>query len=181
MLLGGGHALDVTAGSETINGSGQRSETCTDRTHATRPSGGAIPTLPQGPRMTGRLPPSSTERKCSSSGSLKHPFEPSLFEPKSPLPGNGIFRPETNGPKRRRSSRRGDRETKPTRKNPADSGLIAGFGEISVRTRMRGGAERTRTACQARSRYRTGLSRVIRYFRAPRAPRDPARPAPSPR
>ena len=57
-----------------------------------------------------------TERKCSSSGSLKHAFEPSLFEPKSPLPGNGIFRPETNGPKRRRSSRRGDRETKPTRR-----------------------------------------------------------------
>ena len=26
---------------------------------------GAIPTLPQGPRLTGRLPPSSTERKCS--------------------------------------------------------------------------------------------------------------------
>ncbi len=45
--------------------------------------------------------------------------------------------------------------------NPANSGLIAGFREISVRTRMRGGAERTRTACQARSRYRTGLSRVI--------------------
>ena len=42
-LLGGGHALDVTAGSETINGSGQRSETCTDRTHATRPSGGQSP------------------------------------------------------------------------------------------------------------------------------------------
>ena len=35
--------------------------------------------------------------------------------------------------------------------NPADLGLIAGFGEISVRTRMRGGAERTRTPCQARS------------------------------
>jgi hypothetical protein len=76
------------------------------------------PTLPQGPRMTGRLPPSSTERNCSSSGSLKHAFEPSLFEPKSPLPGNGIFKPETNGPKRRRSSRRGDRETKPTRRTP---------------------------------------------------------------
>ena len=45
--------------------------------------------------------------------------------------------------------------------NPANSGLVAGFGEISVGTRMRGGAERTRTACQARSRYRTGLSRVI--------------------
>ena len=42
--------------------------------------------------------------------------------------------------------------------NSANSGLIAGFREISVRTRMRGGAERTRTACQARSRYRTGLS-----------------------
>ena len=46
--------------------------------------------------------------------------------------------------------------------NSANSGLIARFREISVRTRMRGGAERTRTACQARSRYRTGLSRVIR-------------------
>jgi hypothetical protein len=46
--------------------------------------------------------------------------------------------------------------------NSANSGIIAGFREISVRTRMRGGAERTRTACQARSRYRTGLSRVIR-------------------
>ena len=39
-----------------------------------------------------------------------------LFGPS--LPGNGIFRPETNGPKRRRSSRRGDRETKPTRRTP---------------------------------------------------------------
>ena len=38
--------------------------------------------------------------------------------------------------------------------NSANSGRIAGFREISVRTRMRGGAERTRTACQARSRYR---------------------------
>src|SRR5580693_8089049 len=38
----------------------------------------------------------SSPRRCA---------EPSLFEPKSPLPGNGIFRPETNGPKRRRSSR----------------------------------------------------------------------------
>ncbi len=32
--------------------------------------------------------------------------------------------------------------------NPADSGLIAGFGEISVRARMRGGPGRTRTANQ---------------------------------
>ena len=27
-------------------------------------------------------------------------FEPRLFEPKSPLPGNGIFRAETKRPKR---------------------------------------------------------------------------------
>ncbi len=33
--------------------------------------------------------------------------------------------------------------------NPADSGLIAGSGEISVRARMRGGAGRTRTPNQA--------------------------------
>ena len=55
----------------------------------------------------------------------------------SALPGNEIFRPETNGPKRR--SRHGARETKPTRRTHADLGLIAGFREISVRTRMRGG------------------------------------------
>ena len=80
--------------------------------------------------------------------SLKHAFEPSLFEPKSPLPGNGIFRPETNGPKKApqlKAWRSGDKTYSPNR---ADSGLIAGFGEISVRTRMRGGPGRTRTANQ---------------------------------
>ena len=43
--------------------------------------------------------------------------------------------------------------------NPANSGLVAANEEISVSGKVRG-AERTRTACQARSRYRTGLSRV---------------------
>ena len=77
----------------------------------------------------------------------------------SPLPGNGIFRAETKRPKRPwRFGTPGQRQN--LARNPANSGLIAGFREISVRTRMRGGAERTRTACQARSRYRTGLSRV---------------------
>src|SRR6202045_3305083 len=109
--------------------------------------------------MTGRLPTSSTEQKRLSSGSLKHPFEPSLFEPKSPLPGNGIFRPETNGPKRRRSSRRGDRGDKTYSQTPADSGLIAGFGEISVRTRMRGGPGRTRTSNQAVMRQWSAIAR----------------------
>ena len=37
---------------------------------------------------------------------------------------------------------------------PANSGLFAKSRVISVRRRLRGGAERTRTACQARSRYR---------------------------
>ena len=45
--------------------------------------------------------------------------------------------------------------------NPANSALLAQSWEISVCEKVRGGAERTRTACQARSRYRTGLSRVI--------------------
>ena len=34
-------------------------------------------------------------------------------------------------------------------------------GKISVSEKVRGGAERTQTACQARSRYRTGLPGVI--------------------
>jgi hypothetical protein len=39
----------------------------------------------------------------------------------------------------------------------ASSGLFALNREISVRARLCGGAERTRTACQPRSRYRTDL------------------------
>ena len=73
-------------------------------------------------------------------------FEPGLFEPKSPLRGNGIFRAETKRPKRPWRFKDAGAETKISLGNPADLGLIAGF----------------RTACQARSRYRTGLSRVIR-------------------
>src|SRR4029077_19245952 len=96
---------------------------CTDRspielTRSVRARFGGNPHPAARSENDWKFAPSSTERKCSSSGSLKHAFEPSLFEPKSPLPGNEIFRPETNGPKRRRSSRRGDRETKPTRRTP---------------------------------------------------------------
>ena len=83
--------------------------------------------------------------KCSVFRDTKTRIRTEFFEPKSALPGNGIFRLETNGPKRRRSSRRGARGDKTYSQNPADSGLIAGFGEISVRTRMRGGAERSPT------------------------------------
>ena len=35
--------------------------------------------------------------------------------------------------------------------NPANAALLAQSWEISVRLRVRGGAERTRTPCQARS------------------------------
>jgi SnoaL-like domain len=40
-------------------------------------------------------------------------FEPGLFEPKSLLPGNGILRAETKGPKRLRNVRVAVAETKP--------------------------------------------------------------------
>jgi hypothetical protein len=43
----------------------------------------------------------------------------------------------------------------------ASSGRFTLNREIPVCAGLRGGAEKTRTACQARSRYRTGLSRVI--------------------
>ena len=93
-------------------------------------------------------------------------LEPGLFEPGSLLPGNGIFRPETKRPKvsvaGKRNFHGGDKEAETALEiqgcrrrdkislgNPADSGLIAGFGEISVRARMRGGPGRTRTSNQA--------------------------------
>ena len=81
--------------------------------------------------------------KCSVFPNTKHAFEPSLFEPKSPLPGNGIFRPETNGPKRPRNSKARRSGDKTYSQNPANSGLIAESREISGRPKMRGGAERT--------------------------------------
>src|ERR1700688_2485204 len=46
-------------------------------------------------------------------------------------------------------------------REPAHWRLLERRREISGSARVRGGAERTRTPCQARSRYRTGLSRVI--------------------
>ena len=75
---------------------------------------------------------------------ISRAFELSLFEPKSPFPGNGIFRAETKRPEKALNlgaSRCGD---KAYSSNPVNSGLVAENGEISVRTRMRGGAERRR-------------------------------------
>ncbi len=70
---------------------------------------------------------------------------------KSPFPGNGIFKPETGRARRLRSFEDGAAETKAPRATPGNSGLFAKKREISVSFGMRGGAERTRTPCQARS------------------------------
>jgi hypothetical protein len=62
--------------------------------------------------------------------------------------------------------RSGDKTYSPNR---ADSGLIAGFGEISVRTRMRGGPGRTRTSNQAvmidriRARFQKNALRRVKF------------------
>jgi hypothetical protein len=68
----------------------------------------------------------------SCNGMLHHAFEPSLFEPKSLLPGNGIFRPETNGPKRLRS------RDETYSWDAANSGLVSENREILVRTGLAG-------------------------------------------
>ena len=90
-----------------------------------------------------------------------HAVEPRLFEPKSLLPGNGILPAETKAPKRLRKTKDDHCGDMTHTSNPANSALLAQSWEISVSEKVRGGAERTRTACQARSRYRTGLWRVI--------------------
>jgi hypothetical protein len=59
------------------------------------------------------------------------------------------------------------RDKAPAR-NPANSALFTPNREISVCLRLRGGAGRTRTACQPRSRYRTDLRSVAnRLVRSP--------------
>ena len=85
-----------------------------------------------------------TQRRGRRSCPHRHRIRTGLFEPKSPLRGNGIFRAETKRPKRPWRFKDAGPETK-SRQNSANSGLIAGFREISVRTRMRGGAERSPT------------------------------------
>jgi hypothetical protein len=107
----------------------------------------------------------------------RHSFEPSLCTLWSLFPGNGILTPETRGRKWPRVFRRRlARDQAPTRK-PVNSRLFAMNREISVRRRLRGGAERTRTTCQARSSiepvsvtapileartFRAGATRLIR-------------------
>ena len=70
----------------------------------------------------------------------KTPIRTESLRTQVSVAGKRIFRPETRPEKAPevKAWRSGD---KTYSQNPANSGLIAGFGEISVRTRMRGGEQ----------------------------------------
>ena len=78
----------------------------------------------------------------------RHRIRTGLFEPESPLRGNGIFTAETKRPKTALEIQGRRRRDKISLGDPANSGLIAGFREIPVRTRMRGGPGRSPTSGQ---------------------------------
>jgi hypothetical protein len=75
-------------------------------------------------------------------------FEPRLFEPNSPLPGNGILRAETKRPESAVKVQKRRCRDRISLTNPAHSGEFGANREISVRPRVRSGG---------RSLYRTGL------------------------
>ena len=89
-----------------------------------------------------------TQRRGRRSCPHRHRIRTGLFEPKSPLLGNGISRAETKGPETALEIQGRRCRDKISPGNSANSGLIARFREISVRTRVRGGPGRTRTANQ---------------------------------
>ena len=62
----------------------------------------------------------------------RRPIRTSLFEPKSPFPGNGNFRAETTGPKPAPNVYGRYCRDKISLNNPANSGLVAEIREISV-------------------------------------------------
>jgi hypothetical protein len=68
--------------------------------------------------------------------------------PTLPVPGNGIFRPETKPPKRRSRRTPLSAETTSPATMPANGGLFVPRQEISVFARMRGGPGRIRTSNQ---------------------------------
>jgi len=73
------------------------------------------------PRSTKhRKCPAST--RCSGFRRNSSPFEPSLWRVRSPLPGNGISRPEKKAPIRRPSHGSAVSETKRSHKKPANAG-----------------------------------------------------------
>ena len=88
-------------------------------------------------------------------------FEPRLFEPKSPFPGNGISRAETKAP-RSRKVKGGRCRDRAHANNPANSALVADNQEISADVGMRGGLGRTRTSNQSVMRQRSAIARLQR-------------------
>ena len=80
-----------------------------------------------------------TQRRGRRSCPHRHRIRTGLFEPKSPLRGNGIFTRRDKEAETALEIQGRRCRDKISLGNPADSGLIAGFREISVRTRMRGG------------------------------------------
>jgi hypothetical protein len=88
------------------------------------------------------------ERVLDVRGVMLLDLEPSLFEPQSLLPGNGIFGAETKRSKwlRKVGGHRGRDNV--SLNNPANSGRVAQNRGISIGMRVRGGPGRTRTANQ---------------------------------
>jgi hypothetical protein len=77
------------------------------------------------------------------------PFEPSLRQYRSRLSGNAILRSRDKAAETAPEIQSRDRRDKMRARIPASSGLFATSREISVCTRLRGGAGRTRTSNQA--------------------------------
>jgi len=99
-------------------------------------------------KETAQQPNGAASTKCLAFPPNSRAFEPRLFELKSLFPGNGISWTETKAPKQARKFEDAFAETGP-RKEAGQFGASAENREISVRTRVRGGAGRTRTPNQA--------------------------------
>jgi hypothetical protein len=85
----------------------------------------------------------------------KEAFEPSLYQRQSPPSGNVIFQGRDKDPETAPAIQWAECRDKMRARIAASSGLFALNREISICAGLRGGPERTRTACQPRSRYRT--------------------------
>ena len=93
--------------------------------------------------------------RCSAFHPTDPVFEPSLHQHRSPPRGNAILRGRDKGSERALEIQSTDCRDKMRARIAASSGLFALNREISGCAGLRGGSERTRTACQPRSRYRT--------------------------
>jgi hypothetical protein len=79
-------------------------------------------------------------------------------------PGNAIFQGRDKDPETAPCNSLGGLQRQNACRIAASSGLFALNQEISVCAGLRGGPERTRTACQPRSRYRTDLRPVANWL-----------------